>query len=354
MDTTFDPRVAVRHAYLLLLGREPESEAVIEQHAAEAEQISLQALRRKFINSAEFASGLHRLGIRVRSNIRDVGPLEGFLANAPVGVDGFFTDRFGIKTRVDYLPHHYQSFSGLVGSADGEFDMPVHEGEEISALLRSVAEARDEFAIMELGAGWGPWISLGGHLARGRGLPIKLMGVEGSSEHVSYMQTHLSDNQFVPSQFEVLHAAVGTFDGIARFPKLVDPASTWGAEAEFDSDSAPVSEMEEVPCASLITLLKRMPILDFLHSDIQGAEADVFTAAIELVNLRVRRVCIGTHGRFVEGQLLKLFASHGWSLESEEPCTVVQDGRKVANIADGVQVWRNQRQLSSDSSRVAE
>lgn len=353
MDVSLDPRSTVRCAYNFLLGREPESEAAIEQHISDASGPSLKALRRKFLCSPEFASNLRSFGIHVRNNPRAVGPVTDFLPDDLTGISGFFTDRFGLKTRVDFLPSSYKSFSGLVGSADGEFDMPLHEGEEISALLRSVAEARENFAILELGAGWGPWISLGGHLARRRGLPVKLMGVEGSSEHVSYMETHLRDNGFLLSQYNALHAVVGTYDGIARFPKLTDPASTWGAEAVYNSGTTGTGEFVEVPCLSLQTLLNQMPILDLLHSDIQGAEADVFASAIGLVNQRVRRVCIGTHGRSAEGRLLDLFASEGWNLEFEEPCTIIQDGTKVANIADGVQVWSNSRLRLANSATAA-
>jgi len=345
MLLTFDPRQTVRWAYLLLLGREPESELVIDLHLQGEGNISLEAIRRRFLLSDEFIALLREIGLDVTDKIRSIGPLEGLLGVAPSGVSGFFTDRFGVRTRLDYLPPVYQEFSGLVGSADGRFDMPVHDTEELKALLRSVAEADGQFAIMELGAGWGPWLVLGGHLARRRGLPVTMMGVEGSSGHVAFMTKHLEDNGFDPTSHHVIHAVAGESDGVAYFPKLPEPRDVWGAVASYDVNLAGGVPMEKVASMSLCTLLKDMPVLDFLHSDIQGAEENVFKAAIETVNRRVRRICVGTHGRAIEATLLDLLVAHNWVLEFEQPCKVVQDGTKVANVADGVQVWRNLRAL---------
>lgn len=57
--------------------------------------------------------------------------------------------------------------------------------------------------------------------------------------------------------------------------------------------------------------VKRRPRVDILHSDIQGAESEVFHHAISLLNERVRRVVVGTHTRKIEGELMDLFSANG-------------------------------------------
>jgi len=342
---TVNARETVRLAYAFLLGREPESEAAVDWHLQNDGAGRPDALRRRFINSQEFISSLARAGISSARCATATEPLDGLLGEALTGMDGFFTDRFGVRTRIGYLPPTYETYSGKVGSADGTFDMELHEMEELNALLRSISTSKGQFAIMELGAGWGPWIVLGAQMARRRGLPTVLMGVEGSSDHVQFMHTHMADNGLDPASHHVVHAVVGTQDGSAHFPKLPNPSHEWGAEARFDLDPAGAAEMETVSCVSLPTLLHRMPVLDFLHCDVQGAEADLFDAAIKAVNHRVRRACVGTHSRAIEAKLLDLFAGQGWVLEAEKPCSFSQAATKLVLVADGVQVWRNLREL---------
>jgi len=340
---TVDPRQTIRWAYAFLLGREPENEAIIDQHLRYEGGATLDALRQRLIFSDEFLSSIRQAGLL--STTVSVGPLEGMLGEPPIGEAGFFTDRFGVRTRTRYLPPLYEAYSGKVGSPDGKLDMPVHEPEELNALLRSVAEAKKQFTALELGAGWGPWIVLGAFLARRRGLHAALMGVEGSSDHVDFMRTHMADNGFDPASHQIVHAVVGSRDVVAYFPKLPDPSGDWGAQANYDAERPDENEMEEVACLSLHTLLGRMPVVDFLHCDVQGAEAEVIEAAIESVNQRVRRTCIGTHSRGIEAKLLDLMTAQGWVLEHEKACRFNQDGTKLVLTADGVQVWRNPRAL---------
>lgn len=339
-ESTEAARNLVRIAYRLLLNREPESEATIDAHLMAEGGATVKSVRDRLLFSDEFYA-LHQviLGPRSQGEALEVDAM--FLASEPVARAGSFTDRFGVHTRVSFLPDDYRQYAGKVGSADGTFDMPMHEKAELAALLRSVTAATGEFAAAELGAGWGPWVVLGGQLARRRGLPVTLMAVEGSSDHTAFIHTHMADNGFDPADHHVLHAIAGSVDGVAYFPLLQDPSKEWGAAASYASEGS--QAMEEVASFSLPALLGRMPVLDFLHCDVQGAEADLAERGIAALNDRVRRVCIGTHGRAIEERLHLLFASHDWILEADQPCCFHQQGRQVVLAADGVQVWRNSR-----------
>ena len=53
-------------------------------------------------------------------------------------------------------------------------------------------------------------------------------------------------------------------------------------------------------------------MVDLIDMDIQGAEADVVEASRDLLDQRVKRVHIGTHGGDIEARLRAAFAGMGW------------------------------------------
>ena len=185
----------------------------------------------------------------------------------------------------------------------------------------------------------------GHNAATRRGITdIHLLGVEGSAEHVEYMRQNFVDNGLDPDAHHLIHGVVGTTNGIARFPKLERPGEDYGAAADYAA-GASVREMVEVPCFSLETLLRDLPpVIDLIHCDVQGGEADVMAAALPTLNARVRRVVIGTHGRRIEGLLLEQFSQQGWRLEHEGNCMYHQAHTgDLVLYKDGEQVWRNTR-----------
>jgi FkbM family methyltransferase len=256
------------------------------------------------------------------------------------GTPGFFTDFLGVKTRLSSVPVP-REWDGKV------FGYPVrhgtfHDFAEWVGCLRSVLEARDSFVAVELGAGWGPWIVTAGEAARQRGIrDIKLAGVEGSKQHVSFMRQHLIDNGFDPDAHFIFEGVVGPRDGTARFPVVNDAFAEWGHAADFSK--ARSAQTEEVPCIALNTLLERYPRVDFLHVDIQGSEHAVLRASRRLLQRKVRRIVIGTHRRQIEDHLFQLFTPMGWHLEEEAACVyTVKDGQHYLK-KDGYQTWRNPR-----------
>lgn len=344
---------AVRWCYRLFLGREAESDAIVESHAS-AEPQTLAALRQRFMLSDEFALVARQTGVALhdQSQPADLAWLPPDLAAAFFdstdhdAEPGFFRDRFGVRTRCAFLPPAYAAWSGQVARPGGLGVMPLHEPAELLACLRAAQDARDMFAVVELGAGWGPWLVLGARLAARRGLRPMLLGVEGSSEHVGFMRTHLLDNGIDPREHQILHAVIGPRDGRARFPVLADPANNWGARACFGAvpaEAMPPDGFQEVICLSIATLMVAMPRVDLLHCDIQGEEAEAMRSSIDVISSKVRRVVIGTHSRAIEAKLLELFPRHHWQLEHEQPCVVSQQGDHVGLVSDGVQAWKNLR-----------
>jgi FkbM family methyltransferase len=330
-------------AFRMLLDRDPESRVVIDHHIHHVSPPTREGLRAMIMRSSEFAGAMTRLGFRLVDETESDDLIAPFLdlSDKP-GDPDMFRDRFGVLTRCSYLPASYDAYAGKVATSGDDVGMPLHDPAELHGLLLSARDAHGSFTVVELGAGWGPWLVLGAKLAAQRGLPCRLVGVEASAEHLAFMHSHFYDNALNPNDHLLLHAAVGPEDGVARFPKLPEARADWGTQAKFET-SPTVDENEDViPCMSVTSLLARADPVDLLHCDVQGAEYDALAPAISALSRRVSRIVIGTHSRLIEANLFTLLSSHGWQLEHEQACIMNQqsDGSMVL-AADGVQTWCN-------------
>ena len=274
--------------------------------------------------------------------------------------DGYLIDFLGTRTRVEYLAGVENIRAGVEGyPLPGNFHATTLEW---AGSLRAVLEAHEPFVVAELGAGWAPWLVSVAAAARQRGIHrTVLIGIEGSKPHCDYAHTHFRDNGLDPDQHQLVHGVVGVKDGFALFPVLSNPDQDYGAAAVFKPHSpspwarlkaaikkvlgrpvAPlVAPTERVRCYSLPTLLAGQPRVDLLHVDIQGHEAEVITAAREVLRRQVRRMVIGTHGAEIEQQLRKDLSAQGWILEGDESCLYTTVGQTKVLCRDGCQVWAN-------------
>ena len=337
------PRIdAVLWSYRLFLGRGPEDMAALSRHIDG--QPSLNDIRQRFIQSNEFQEYVAAQSSSPKRPAVSPAVLAAFPACTGPGTEGFFTDFIGTRTRCSYLPDSYASASGIVEGPPGTESFGLHEPAEWEGTLRSVLEAGSRFVAVELGAGWGPWLVAGARAAGLRGITdMHLAGVEGASGHYSYLLQHFRDNGIDPAAYTLLHAVVGVEDGMARFPKLDVPSADWGAHASYGGGQA-TEQFDEVPSVSIATLLSKLPPVDLLHCDVQGAEADVLTAAAGVLSDRVRRIVVGTHSRTIEDRLMTAFSADGWMLEHESPCRFMQGATGALHLLnDGTQVWRNAR-----------
>lgn len=286
----------------------------------------------------------------------DVAIFEAFRAPNLVAEDGFIVDFLGARTRCSSLATGQRAFGGRV------LDIPVPgdyhaEAIEYIGLLKSVLAARGRYAVLELGAGWGPWLVAGALAARRHGIAdIRLVGVEADPQHYDFMRQHLADNGIDPDSHTLLKAAVGTEPGRARWPKIQDAANDWGSRpAKMTGDTADVRDSNylggllddyiDVEIIDVADVLTRQPCWDVVHIDVQGWELSLCTRAMPLLRDRARFVILGTHSRKLDGDLYELFHRHGWVLEHEKPTQMVYTaGAKELesmNVADGTQVWRN-------------
>jgi FkbM family methyltransferase len=344
-------REAVEWAYRMVLGRAPESETVIGLHM---DLPSVEALRARFRSSPEATCSMGsetiiQISPEAGGSAVPEGIIERFPAWSGHAEPDSFRDFLGTRTRCAYLPEAYAGLAGTVEGYPGTERAALHDVAEWIGLLSAVLDAGESFVGVELGAGWGPWVVAGAAAARIRGIrDIKLAAVEGAASHVAFLRQHFADNDLLPDDHIIMHAAVGTYDGVARFPRLHDPVLEWSAEALYEGAAHTAGRIEqtslnydEIPCVSVPTLLSRMPPVDVIHMDIQGSERDVVRESIGALSAGVRRLVIGTHGRDIEADLLGILATAGWVLEVETRCMLVQRGQRFDLFRDGVQVWRN-------------
>jgi FkbM family methyltransferase len=331
----------IRWTYRLALRREA-SDADVLEHSGGVKRLA--DLRRVF-RSREFeivspdAQVLADLDV-----LRQFAPF----AEEPVGAHAF-RNFVGAETRLNFLHPSLSWKAGQVEGVTRPSAPGLHGLAEWIGSLRSVLEAQDRLTVMELGAGWAPWLVSCALAARKRGITdIRLIGVEGSAEHHRYMREHFMDNGLDPDAFDLHHAVVGAEDGVAYFPKLIDPVADYGASAAFEAKehgaAAQRGELEAVDCLSLEGLLERSGRVDLMHMDIQGHEQAVLEASMDSVDALVHRAIIGTHSRSIDAALLDMFSSRGWYLEYEKPARLMQTASGSLHfVDDGEQVWLNPR-----------
>jgi FkbM family methyltransferase len=335
-------RLDVRKAYRFFLGREPECDRAVSAYVSGSED--LPALFRSFTSSDEFLNGWQRLASRQATHCEDSAAevIRSFSCYEGSGEPGFVTDFLGTRTRTEFV----RSSAHLDGAVEG-YPIPANfhaTATEWAGVLRAVAEAQGRFAAAEIGAGWAPWLVACAAAANQRGISdIRLMALEASPPHLEFVRQHFRDNWLDPADHAIVHGAAAAADGEVGFPLVESPAADYQAAtaAEAQRSGGSVRATVLVPAYSLTTLLARYDRLDLLHVDIQGAEAEVLSAAQAVLAAKVRRLVVGTHGRDIEQRLLRDLSSEGWRLEADEACRFHHAGGQLSLAIDGCQVWRN-------------
>ena len=277
-------------------------------------------------------------------------------------MDALFNEfRGGVDPFGPFIPPHFGAYNV---AADDEVA-------ELASLLYSVRSAGPRYRSVSLGCAPGEWALRAERAYRKRfpGGDFKSFNLEGDLDHFELTKKFLADNQANVADNAVFYKVIAERDGWAYFP-IINSDLDWGAGVAALSDSADdldskisMSEMAKadriganggkplafrtVPAVSLATLLDETGPVDFLHSDIQGAEADVFPAQMEAMDRSVRVCCIGTHGTALQTKLLVAFAEHGWTVECSYSCAVQGVGPDERCLKDGVFVWSNPRQAAS-------
>ena len=233
------------------------------------------------------------------------------------------------------------------------------EAPEYVAVADSVRRARSRYCIAEIGAGWGPWVGLGGVLARNRGLKeIELLAIEALPARYELLRAHLHANGFRPNAGDdtvlegvscrLVNGAATPTRKEVFFPDvaITDMGSAFserGEDRDYRGMRVQNLRVQGYPLAEIL----RDSRVDLLHVDVQGAELGLIEANLDLLAQQVDAMMIATHSRVIEGALIGLLYDNGWVLELEKPCRVAWTARPVTLEAmtevDGCQYWRRAR-----------
>jgi hypothetical protein len=217
---------------------------------------------------------------------------------------------------------------------------------EWASALKSVEMAHDTYRILELGCGWGCWITNMGVAARSRGLNVELVGIDGDLGHLEKARATLALNGFSDRSYRLVHGLASHVPGQAIFPRSAPGEVNYGNSAKPLPVTRGPAEQETysggqiLDCYS-IAQLSDEAVLDLLHVDIQGAECSVLIGSFSHLTRYVRRVLVGTHSRSIEGELMSHFLANGWRLEMERPAIAPLQGGLPVTLIDGVQMWAN-------------
>jgi FkbM family methyltransferase len=269
----------------------------------------------------------------------------------------FFVDGFGQRTLLECVP--FASEFNLNRLTLPVPDDGFHaEALEYIALIDSIQRAGKSFCAVELGAGWAPWISLAGVLARKKGLSqISLVGVEASLSRFELMRKQLAFNSLRPDSKDndtfldniyckLFEDAAGIEPGWLYFPDV--PVSDMGSATSTENCQLDyrgiLTKNLKVKTYTLREIFGDYKNVDYLHMDIQGSEYDLIASNLALLKERVEGMMIATHSRIIEGKLIELLWGSGWYLHREKPCIV--DWHSSAPTitgmtkVDGCQYWR--------------
>ena len=226
---------------------------------------------------------------------------------------------------------------------------------EYVACLTSVENAGSSYTMFELGAGWGPWMSIAGTAARKKGIKnINLIGVEGIHNKISFIKKHLTENLLRPETedmktcFKDVNSII--YDGVINTDGnevefLDSPDTEYGASL-VDGVNRGSRGKNTVKGYSLSVISSDYDYIDFIHIDIQGYELELVKKSIDILRKKVRFLFIGTHSREIEGELLNILYENNFKLFREQPCRVLWPESKPDNfinltVKDGGQFWIN-------------
>ncbi len=239
-------------------------------------------------------------------------------------------------------------YTSLPVIADGEVWF------EAANWVMAAREARGRFVMMTLGANYGAQAVCSYRvLQQLNPMPCMLVAVEPVPENYARTECHFRDNGLEPEDHWLVPHVVAADIAPVLFPvgasgsgaqnaiasnndeareQYVDALTVAGHDATeaalrnlllhnttglirpLGRDIDLQAEIKLVSALTLRELLAPFPRVDYLESDIQQSEINVFPPFIGLLREKVRRIHIGTHGKDVHHALHELFARDGWQI----------------------------------------
>ena len=268
---------------------------------------------------------------------------------------GFYADWLGSMTDATFRAYLGVKPENIGGNFVATKRPTIADGEGWFESVNQVAAARDargSAVMVTLGACYGAQ-AVGSYLALQKinPMPCKIVAVEPEPVNIQWVAKHLSDNGIDPAQHWLVSSAISDNNRPVFFPVGVpgsgaqncfstneDGARAYYVQALIESGRTeealrnlllrnttgltkqllPEAGFEaEITVMSAVTLkdiLSPFDVVDYVEADIQQSEIIVFPPFMDLIDRKVRRVHIGTHGHEVHDELARLFREHGWNI----------------------------------------
>lgn len=296
--------------------------------------------------------------------LNDLQLLKKYAAPEAVPCSGFYTDFSGVKTRLSYFGIDSHPAEQQIGALPFPDDALHAEAIEYLAAIVAVEQAQQRFTVVELGAGYGPWLVFGAKAAQRRGISeINLLAVEADLQRHALLHTNLLDNGLPLPPGEIPDLASPASDGIrvrcvhGAISDQVGKVS-FGSQSVLDWGASPITnggnedyrgftvETEEIDTYTIEAVLADLDTVDFMHMDIQGYELKSIRASLDALQRKVHVLLVATHSRALEGGIIDLLHDNGWALLYEKPCKFnpgINAELTALTYLDGTQVWLNTR-----------
>lgn len=273
---------------------------------------------------------------------------------------GFRVNFLGVKTRDCYVKKRNDAKLPEKRYVTTSYPQLSVKSLEWIDVLEAVTTARNQFTMIELGAGWGYWlVNAAFALRQYSGIPHYLIGVEAEPTHFRWMKMHLNDNSINPRSCKLINASVSDKDGKEWF-EIGLPDQRYGQAivkvndedlsfkqrllGKFSKKSIKWGKItvKKLKAISLNTLLRPLNFVNLIHVDVQGAELIVFKSSVEQFNCKVKRVSIGIHTQEIEVGLRSLFRDLGWQNLNDFPMlSEINTRYGKIKFRDGMQTWIN-------------
>jgi len=294
---------------------------------------------------------------------QDVKYLASLAAKVEQADPNLIIDYLGMRIDPDYEPLQQARRGEILTRIPFPTDTILSEGIEYAALAQSLMHSGPSYDVVELGAGWGPWVARAAICGRRLGKPrIEISAIEADGARFDALRRHLALNDLVPMSAPNdgaaadlvwhLHQAIAWNDEQgALWPDggLGDAGrqAVGFQKNDVQHNRAQQKISTRQNSISLSRIIQKHRKVDLLHMDVQGSETALIASALDDLNKKVRHIFVGTHSRLIEGEILTLLLKQGWNLLREEPCLfrTRPDGVPLEDmtIRDGGQLWQNPR-----------
>jgi len=234
------------------------------------------------------------------------------------------------------------------------------------SLIDSILKAKNEFTMIELGAGHGRWGAISHKITKFFNLNPKIKFCEADPQKVKMLRENLQFNNIKEDDYFIFNNAISSekkeinfYIGMPQINNEENPTLWYGQSISKDYEQQEkVSKNQyfghdviefkskwraiKISTISLEDMLQRDETVDLVDMDIQGAELEVIENSIEIINKKVKKLHISTHSRENDKKIKAILAKNKWRKNFAFKCfslNLTKNGIILFN--DGHQSWDN-------------